>query len=159
MATGSYMTPIYSRSQSEVQGDHHKDVDEAVLKWIHRMRDKKCSYLSTFRNRENSPICEDLISYGWTVALQWVPSHVGISSAMTDPAKAGSRVVSTGSPLDAQESIISTHIDKYNTMTQKPRALETVATVEPIPRHLERAEAVARFRLTIGQDFLGVYLH
>ncbi|GFW31585.1 hypothetical protein TNCV_4420181 [Trichonephila clavipes] len=24
MATGSYMTPIYSRSQSEVQGDLHK---------------------------------------------------------------------------------------------------------------------------------------
>ncbi|GFV42139.1 hypothetical protein TNCV_3544661 [Trichonephila clavipes] len=24
MATGSYMTPIYSRSQSEVQGDFHK---------------------------------------------------------------------------------------------------------------------------------------
>ncbi|GFW60568.1 hypothetical protein TNCV_569151 [Trichonephila clavipes] len=24
MATGSYLTPIYSRSQSEVQGDHHK---------------------------------------------------------------------------------------------------------------------------------------
>ncbi|GFW22471.1 hypothetical protein TNCV_2170051 [Trichonephila clavipes] len=23
MATGSYLTPIYSRSQSEVQGDHH----------------------------------------------------------------------------------------------------------------------------------------
>ncbi|GFX99199.1 reverse transcriptase [Trichonephila clavipes] len=28
-----------------------------------------------------------------------------------------------------------------------------------IPRHLERAEAVALFRLTTGHDFLGVYLH
>ncbi|GFX42002.1 hypothetical protein TNCV_4516101 [Trichonephila clavipes] len=27
MATGSYLTPIYSRSQSEVQGDHHKVAD------------------------------------------------------------------------------------------------------------------------------------
>ncbi|GFT06770.1 reverse transcriptase [Trichonephila clavipes] len=25
--------------------------------------------------------------------------------------------------------------------------------------HLERSEAVARFRLTTGHDFLGVYLH
>ncbi|GFU70234.1 uncharacterized protein TNCV_903761 [Trichonephila clavipes] len=36
---------------------------------------------------------------------------------------------------------------------------ETLAPVGPIPRHLERAEAVARFRLTTGHDFLGVYLH
>ncbi|GFV52230.1 hypothetical protein TNCV_3778021 [Trichonephila clavipes] len=28
-----------------------------------------------------------------------------------------------------------------------------------IPRHLERTDAVARFRLTTGQDFLEVYLH
>ncbi|GFX79608.1 DUF4371 domain-containing protein [Trichonephila clavipes] len=36
---------------------------------------------------------------------------------------------------------------------------ETLATVGPIPRHLERAEADARFRLTTGHDLLGVYLH
>ncbi|GFT47085.1 reverse transcriptase [Trichonephila clavipes] len=36
---------------------------------------------------------------------------------------------------------------------------ETLATVGPIPWHLERAEAVARFRLATGHDFLGVYLH
>ncbi|GFV25972.1 hypothetical protein TNCV_2693381 [Trichonephila clavipes] len=30
MASGSYMTPIYSRSQSEVQGDLHK--------WKHAMK-------------------------------------------------------------------------------------------------------------------------
>ncbi|GFW78726.1 hypothetical protein TNCV_4261491 [Trichonephila clavipes] len=30
MATGSYMTPIYSRSQSEIQGDLHKGI------WWHR---------------------------------------------------------------------------------------------------------------------------
>ncbi|GFU86139.1 reverse transcriptase [Trichonephila clavipes] len=30
---------------------------------------------------------------------------------------------------------------------------------DPIPRHLERAEAVARFRLTTEHDFLEVYLH
>ncbi|GFX32617.1 uncharacterized protein TNCV_3704891 [Trichonephila clavipes] len=34
MATGSYMTPIYSRSQSEVQGDHHKLNDSQKLYYL-----------------------------------------------------------------------------------------------------------------------------
>ncbi|GFY27662.1 reverse transcriptase [Trichonephila clavipes] len=46
---------------------------------------------------------------------------------------------------------------------QEPKTLgkskETLDTVGPIPRHLERAEAVAHFSLTSGRDFLGVYLH
>ncbi|GFW23547.1 hypothetical protein TNCV_3806441 [Trichonephila clavipes] len=48
-------------------------------------------------------------------------------------------------------------------MTQKTKSFgkpwETLATLDPIPRHLEKAEAVARFCLTTGHDFLGVYLH
>ncbi|GFU66975.1 reverse transcriptase [Trichonephila clavipes] len=39
------------------------------------------------------------------------------------------------------------------------KSWDTLATVGPILRHLERAEAVARFRLTTGHDFWGVYLH
>ncbi|GFX58135.1 hypothetical protein TNCV_4048931 [Trichonephila clavipes] len=34
---------------------------------------------------------------------------------------------------------------------------ENLATVGPIPRHLETAEAVARFLLTTELDLLGVY--
>ncbi|GFU71061.1 hypothetical protein TNCV_1215871 [Trichonephila clavipes] len=30
MATGSFMTPIYSRSQSEIQGDLHK----CIMQWV-----------------------------------------------------------------------------------------------------------------------------
>ncbi|GFU15776.1 uncharacterized protein TNCV_2367451 [Trichonephila clavipes] len=48
-------------------------------------------------------------------------------------------------------------------MTQKTKSSgkpwKTLTTVGPIPRHLERAEAVARLHLTTGHDFLGVYLH
>ncbi|GFW34752.1 reverse transcriptase [Trichonephila clavipes] len=48
-------------------------------------------------------------------------------------------------------------------MTQKTKSFgkpwETLPTVGPILRHLERTEAVAYFRLTIGHDFLEVYLH
>ncbi|GFV15124.1 reverse transcriptase [Trichonephila clavipes] len=36
---------------------------------------------------------------------------------------------------------------------------DTLANVGPIPKYLEKFEAVARFRLTTGHDFLGVYLH
>ncbi|GFY24288.1 hypothetical protein TNCV_1013371 [Trichonephila clavipes] len=43
-------------------------------------------------------------------------------------------------------------------MTQKTKSFgkpwKILVTVGPIPRHLERAEAVARFRLTTGHDFL-----
>ncbi|GFW57274.1 hypothetical protein TNCV_541881 [Trichonephila clavipes] len=34
MATGSYLTSIYSRSQSEVQGDHHKVTMSLTLKLV-----------------------------------------------------------------------------------------------------------------------------
>ncbi|GFW89867.1 reverse transcriptase [Trichonephila clavipes] len=37
--------------------------------------------------------------------------------------------------------------------------METLATLGPVARRLERAEAVARFRLTTGHKFLEVYLH
>ncbi|GFT75626.1 reverse transcriptase [Trichonephila clavipes] len=36
---------------------------------------------------------------------------------------------------------------------------ETLVTVGPIPKHLQRAEPIARFCLTTGHGFLGVHLH
>ncbi|GFX27634.1 hypothetical protein TNCV_107321 [Trichonephila clavipes] len=36
---------------------------------------------------------------------------------------------------------------------------KTLAPVGPFLRHLKRAKVVASFRLTIGYDFLGAYLH
>ncbi|GFV43727.1 reverse transcriptase [Trichonephila clavipes] len=36
---------------------------------------------------------------------------------------------------------------------------ETLTTVDPIPRHFQKVEAVARFRLTIRHDSLKEYLH
>ncbi|GFU64628.1 reverse transcriptase [Trichonephila clavipes] len=45
-------------------------------------------------------------------------------------------------------------------MTQKTKSFgKPWKTVGPITRHLERAEAVARFRLTTRHDCLRVYLH
>ncbi|GFX71052.1 reverse transcriptase [Trichonephila clavipes] len=58
---------------------------------------------------------------------------------------------------------ISIYIDKHTAMTPKMKSFgkpwETLAPVGPIPRHLQRVEAIARFRLTTGHDFFGVYLH
>ncbi|GFU42961.1 uncharacterized protein TNCV_3141071 [Trichonephila clavipes] len=78
---------------------------------------------------------------------------------------AGSQLYQLEVPLALKrsKSIISTYFDKYTTITQKSKILgkpwETLATVGPILRHLERDEAVACFRLTIGLDFLRIYLH
>ncbi|GFS83607.1 reverse transcriptase [Trichonephila clavipes] len=42
---------------------------------------------------------------------------------------------------------------------KKGKPWETGHCAGPIPKHLERAKAVAHFRLSTGHDFLGVYLH
>ncbi|GFT12811.1 uncharacterized protein TNCV_5095441 [Trichonephila clavipes] len=56
-----------------------------------------------------------------------------------------------------------TSLRLFTIVTQKTKSIgkpwETQATVSPIPRYLERAEAVARFHLTTEHDFLRVYFH
>ncbi|GFT34019.1 reverse transcriptase [Trichonephila clavipes] len=109
----------------------------------------------------------ELISYGRTAALQWIPSHVGIPGNKRGIKKDKQGVESTQPEvpltLSRAKSIISTHIEKYTAMTQKTKSFgkpwETLAPVGPIPRHLERTKVISRFRLTIGHDILGAYLH
>ncbi|GFU59303.1 reverse transcriptase [Trichonephila clavipes] len=65
--------------------------------------------------------------------------------------------------LRRAKSIISPYIDNCTAVTQKYKSLgkswETLGTVGPIPRHLERAETVARFHLNTRHEVLGVHLH
>ncbi|GFV85176.1 reverse transcriptase [Trichonephila clavipes] len=99
----------------------------------------------------------ELISYGGTVTLHWIPSHIGISGNE----RAESTQLEVSWTLRRAKSIVSTYIDKYTAMTQKAKSLgkpwETLMTEGPLPQRLETAEAVARFRLTTGHDFWGVY--
>ncbi|GFW68648.1 reverse transcriptase [Trichonephila clavipes] len=99
--------------------------------------------------------------------MVWAPSHVGIPGNERADQKAKQGAESSQAEvlltLRRPKSIISTFIDKYIILTQKIKSLgkpwETLATVGQIPRHLERAEVVACFRLTTTYDFLGVYLN
>ncbi|GFU05471.1 uncharacterized protein TNCV_3291141 [Trichonephila clavipes] len=90
-------------------------------------------------------------------------SHFGIPGNERADQKAKQRAESTepevSLTLRKEKSIISTHIAMTQKTTSFGKPWETLATLGPIPRHLERAEAVARFRLTAGHDLLEVYLH
>lgn len=109
----------------------------------------------------------ELISRGWVVVLQWVPGHVGIPGNERADAKAKQGAESSQPDLPMTltraKNLINISV-KYATTENLQNACsgkkwETLATVGPIPRHLERAEAVARFRLATGHDYLGVHLH
>ncbi|GFV96934.1 reverse transcriptase [Trichonephila clavipes] len=86
----------------------------------------------------------ELISYGWSAALQWVPSHVGVpGNERTDQrAKQGAESTQKEVPwtLRRVKSIISVYIDKYTAMTQNTKSFgkswKTLAIVGSIPSHL-----------------------
>ncbi|GFT34351.1 reverse transcriptase [Trichonephila clavipes] len=91
-------------------------------------------YLNTIQCRTK---IAELISYGWTAALQWVPSHVGIpgNERANQKAKQGAESTQPEVPLTLRraKSIISTHIDQYIAITQKAKSFGkpsgTLATV------------------------------
>ncbi|GFV94938.1 uncharacterized protein TNCV_1029361 [Trichonephila clavipes] len=99
--------------------------------------------------------------YGWVSSYVLLPGN----ERADQKAKQGAKLPQLEVPLTLRsaKSITSTYIDKYAAVTQQNKAFgkpwESVAPVGPILRHLETAETVACFRLTIGLDFLGIYLH
>ncbi|GFV97804.1 uncharacterized protein TNCV_2021191 [Trichonephila clavipes] len=64
--------------------------------------------------------------------------------------------------LRRANSIISPYLNKYTAVTKNIRILKNAmgnpGTVGPSPSHLERVEAVVRFRLITGHSFLRGYL-
>ncbi|GFX55206.1 reverse transcriptase [Trichonephila clavipes] len=69
---------------------------------------------------------EELISYNWTVALQWVPSHVGIlgNEKANQKVKQGAESSQPEVPLTLRRTNIniSTYIDKCTNMTPKRKS-------------------------------------
>ncbi|GFW30238.1 reverse transcriptase [Trichonephila clavipes] len=69
----------------------------------------------------------ELPSYGWTAALQWAPSHVGIPENEIADQKANQRdeSIQLEAPLIRRraKSIISAYTDKYTGMTPKNEEL------------------------------------
>ncbi|GFX60594.1 hypothetical protein TNCV_3061671 [Trichonephila clavipes] len=67
-----------------------------------------------------------LISYGWTEALQWVSSHVGIagSERAHQNAQQGADSTQLEVPVTLRraKNIMSTYIDKYDAMTPKTKS-------------------------------------
>jgi hypothetical protein len=109
----------------------------------------------------------EAISNGWAVVLQWVPSHVGIcgNEHADRKAKQGAESAQPPTPmtLSRAKSLINSTINYITGKTLKLQSIgkrwEGLATEGPIPANLERAEAVARFRLLTGHDYLQAHLH
>ncbi|GFX42790.1 reverse transcriptase [Trichonephila clavipes] len=182
---GAKLTPVTAMQlQTGIEPlDSHRD--KFTLKIWGRARKVDCRYWNEYRYSQAAILAlssktttdciniiqcrtkiAELISYGRTTALLWAPSHVEIpdNERANQKAKQGaeSNQLEVSLTLRRAKSIISTYIDKYIAMTQKTKSFGKhgkLATVGSIPRYLERAETVARFRLTTGHDFLGVYLH
>ncbi|GFU54159.1 reverse transcriptase [Trichonephila clavipes] len=80
--------------------------------------------LNTFQCR---PKTVELISYDWTVALQWVPRHVGIpdNDRADQNAKQGAESSQPEVPLTFRraKSIIFKFVDKYTIVAQKINCL------------------------------------
>ena len=109
----------------------------------------------------------ELIKNGWVVALQWVPSHVGIpgNERADILAKRGAETDQPEIPftLNRANNLITNTINNATLKTLKDLSIgkkwESLATAGTIPKHLERAEAVARFRLATGHDYLQAHLY
>ncbi|GFU41964.1 hydroxysteroid dehydrogenase-like protein 1 [Trichonephila clavipes] len=75
-------------------------------------------------------------------------------------AKQGAKFSQLEVPLKPQKSIVTIYTDKCTASAQNTESYgkpwETIATGGPIPRHLEKAEAIARFRITSALSKLDI---
>ncbi|GFV27042.1 hypothetical protein TNCV_4852791 [Trichonephila clavipes] len=80
-----------------------------------------------------------ILNYGWTVALQWVPSHIRIPGNKRADKKAKQEAEllqpEVSLTLRKAQSLINTYTDKCIFMTQETKSLanlcDTLATVGP----------------------------
>ncbi|GFV72249.1 hypothetical protein TNCV_637111 [Trichonephila clavipes] len=110
MATGSSLTQNYFRSQNS----------QATIFDLSSNTPTHC--LNTIQCRAK---IAEFISYGWTVALQWIPSHAVIpnnENAAQKPSRELSRLNWKLLRPPEEQRASSTHVYKYTAMTPKNEA-------------------------------------
>ena len=108
-----------------------------------------------------------MIESGWHITLQWIPSHIGIegNERADQLAKQGARLPqpsNTTSLMTAKnlvERVVSKWTKNFLREACTGKQWESLAHDKQIPRNLPRAEAVAKFRLLTGHDYLQAHLH
>lgn len=120
---------------------------------------------------ESTSVCRELLSGmvrdGWSVVLQWIPSHVGVlgNERADQLAKQGTSLTQPDNPssLTSAKNKINNTLKAYTRSSLKElssgKQWEDLAYKREIPYNLPRAEAVAKFRLKTGHDYLKAHLH
>ncbi|GFV05409.1 reverse transcriptase [Trichonephila clavipes] len=102
-----------------------------------------------------------LISYGWTVVLHWVPGNQRVDQKAKQGAESSQVKVSL--TLRRAKSMINTCIDKCTVMIQKTKSLvmpwRNPGHCGSFPEASGESRGRSRFRLTTRHYFLEVYLY
>ncbi|XP_073991809.1 uncharacterized protein [Rhodnius prolixus] len=110
-------------------------------------------------------LIEELLSLGWEICLQWIPSHCGIQGN-----EEADRLAKTGSlkdpaPLDyattkrlLRHKFNSEAIESFERQAEGKKWRVLLEQGGRIPHNLPRNELVACFRLATGHDYLQAHL-
>ncbi|GFV64117.1 hypothetical protein TNCV_1281141 [Trichonephila clavipes] len=142
MASGSYMSPIYSRSQSEVQGDLHTLDTVDSSSEINNRNDctseiqKRITMANRCLNRRGKYMKSNLIkrkAKRKQVCLQWISLHVGVPGDETtdEQADRGWYLLDPSSPILSQSEIHDLHRVKINLSWQNTPAHQWYLTKSP----------------------------
>lgn len=121
-----------------------------------------CEFTMTCRE-----LLSSMLSGGWDIVLQWVPSHVGVygNERADELAKQGTSLPQPNNPvsLTSARSTIESAVETYTrdilSRGCAGKRWEGLVREQRVSRDLPRAEAVAKFRLITGHDYLQAHLH
>ena len=108
-----------------------------------------------------------LLSIGWTLKFQWIPSHVNIGgNEMADKLAKEGAILPQPRQLSSLRSArvqIKTALKTWNSQRLKDlsygKQWESLVTDGPLDEKLPRSVSVAAFRIKTGHDCLAAHLH